>query len=388
MLDISNSRIVYPTGFVTFIGGTMQIDFHYYGTYTIARAAGIKEKTAHIIANSAQFVDDCVDKSIKCNFKDGSSIVPIITAHHGESIENLKRDDQRMVWVPFHFLPGNIGSEFTERLVCQKDSDIALQMLDHSLFYPYKPFQKYLVGITSHVYADTFAHYGFSGVSSRRNEVDTGSIDYSVNDVNLKKRMKKKEKSFFNQLTSLMIKNFRTIGLNTVEKASGALGHGAVATYPDKPFLKWTFNYDHPCEATNGLNRRDNVSTFLEACEGLYNYYKSYLIFNPDELDERISLEFADIKDSLREVLSLEGKKDERASFWKKAFRDKSIFDFPERNIPKYMGYSWIEDLKLKNHSETVVLVDTEVYNYFIAAEYHRTYILRDLLPKNNIVVV
>lgn len=36
----------------------MQIDMHYYGTVTMAYAAGIEVADAHIIATSAQMVND------------------------------------------------------------------------------------------------------------------------------------------------------------------------------------------------------------------------------------------------------------------------------------------------------------------------------------------
>lgn len=37
----------------------MQTDMHYYGTYAMARAAGLNQDTCRKIAYSAQFVDDC-----------------------------------------------------------------------------------------------------------------------------------------------------------------------------------------------------------------------------------------------------------------------------------------------------------------------------------------
>ena len=39
----------------------MQKDMHYYGTYTLARTAGITPEVAEIIATASQFVDDNVE---------------------------------------------------------------------------------------------------------------------------------------------------------------------------------------------------------------------------------------------------------------------------------------------------------------------------------------
>jgi len=36
----------------------MQEDMHYYGTYAMARAAGLKVKDAKVVAYAAQYVDD------------------------------------------------------------------------------------------------------------------------------------------------------------------------------------------------------------------------------------------------------------------------------------------------------------------------------------------
>ena len=69
----------------------MQLDMHYYGTYSMARAAGINPDTAQIIATSAQFVDDNVAKS-EVTFRDGSRIDAEATAHHTVDTNNLKKE--------------------------------------------------------------------------------------------------------------------------------------------------------------------------------------------------------------------------------------------------------------------------------------------------------
>ena len=40
----------------------MQVDMHYYGTYAMARAAGLSPADCRIIAIAAQFVDDNAGK--------------------------------------------------------------------------------------------------------------------------------------------------------------------------------------------------------------------------------------------------------------------------------------------------------------------------------------
>ena len=155
----------------------MHSDIHYCGTYAMARLAGLKQEACQTVATAAQFVDSN-DEDQSVAFEDGGKFNVIPTAYPPVHIKNTTPydNDQRRVWVPVHFLPGNKGDSMSERLICRQDSEIACQMVEHCLSLIDKPFGLYLVGIAAHVYADTFSHYGFSGVSSRWNEVDGLSI--------------------------------------------------------------------------------------------------------------------------------------------------------------------------------------------------------------------
>ena len=155
----------------------MQIDMHYYGTYAMARAAGLSAGTCQTVATAAQFVDDNVARS-NVDFRDGARIDAEATAHHVADLDNIKAEDQRRVWVPFHFLPGNEGEGYTEKLKCRKDSAVAREMIDHHLDRADRAFAEALMGIAAHVYCDTFSHYGFSGVSSRGNKVKNDSFEF------------------------------------------------------------------------------------------------------------------------------------------------------------------------------------------------------------------
>ena len=100
----------------------MQIDIHYYATYAMARLAGLRPRAAGTIATTSQYVDDAVDADIR-HHENGNKLAPIVTAHRlMELIENRDVNDQPFVWVPFHFFPGNKGKDFTEQLICRKDT--------------------------------------------------------------------------------------------------------------------------------------------------------------------------------------------------------------------------------------------------------------------------
>src|SRR5689334_15953454 len=83
----------------------MQRDMHYYGCFFLARAAGFATAEAVTIATASQYVDDNVKPDMHV-FADGGAFEFVPTAHHPVSRANLDHDDQRRIWVPFHFLPG------------------------------------------------------------------------------------------------------------------------------------------------------------------------------------------------------------------------------------------------------------------------------------------
>ena len=64
---------------------------HYYGTYAIARIAGLKPKDAKIIAYSAQFVDDSTHTDSEVH-PDGGMLYGVATGLHNYShIIRLKK---------------------------------------------------------------------------------------------------------------------------------------------------------------------------------------------------------------------------------------------------------------------------------------------------------
>jgi hypothetical protein len=63
-------------------------------------------------------------------------------------------------------------------MACLKgtESESAAMILQHALSHKNKPFGLHLAGVTAHVFADTFAHYGFVGLSCNWNKVKGESI--------------------------------------------------------------------------------------------------------------------------------------------------------------------------------------------------------------------
>ncbi|MCL6415077.1 hypothetical protein MIB92_05400 [Aestuariirhabdus sp. Z084] len=227
-------------------GIPMQIDGHHTMTYIAARLAGYGRRQAAVIAYSAQYVDDATNSGV-INFSNNAMYRRISSAHKMLDYRNSDELANHQVWVPFHFLPGNGGKpagenprgSFIRKLVCFPDSYVARDMLRSCARHRDKPYALHRLGITMHVYADTWAHQGFAGVNHKINKVKNLASDDA-----------KLDKNYINKVANYFLSE------------SFPLGHGAALSYPDKPWLIWKYR--------NGLGdtvARDNSAIFIEAVD-------------------------------------------------------------------------------------------------------------------------
>ncbi|MBD0336208.1 MAG: hypothetical protein ICV62_12020, partial [Cyanobacteria bacterium Co-bin13] len=239
----------------------MQIDFHHGVTYVCARLAGFEHAEADIVAHCAQYVDDSISAGL-IRFDNGAMFNRISSAHKMLDYRNFRELANSQVWIPFHFLPGNGGlpagqepaGSFINKLICRPNSPVAQAMVQECIRHRHKPYGLYRLGITLHVYADTWAHQGFAGVNHRVNYandlVDSNNIP---------------DQSLINRLQSFFIGE------------ALPLGHGSVLGNPDKPFLRWGY--------TNGRGEkvvRDNPKDFLEAADQMYRAMQRFRAADPE----------------------------------------------------------------------------------------------------------
>lgn len=370
----------------------MQTDMHYYGTYALARLAGFAVKEAETIAYSAQYVDDST-KSDSERHPDGGLLFGIATAHTNSQVVKNRMVDkvqQRRVWTPFHFLPGGEGEDIQQKLRCVKDSAIARQMLkNHIAHSKDSDYGLHLMGIACHVYADTFSHYGFSGISSQYNKVKNPT-PLDVNDEAMRAYLVNKHMSFIakyapNWWLKLQRRLFSRVG----EDFSGALGHGGVGTFPDRPYLKWQLTY----ETSGETEIRDNKATFLEGCEKIYD---QLVLFGKARRSSHEPLKsFSAVKSQIADILAAElpmtssyesGKG--RIDLWKDAIICGDLFQPDQSEALVYDHKTW-EQQKQGFHllPSSAKGRHLDVYKFHQAATYHRYYVLKDLLPQHGIVV-
>ncbi len=368
----------------------MQVDMHYYCVYCIARIAGFHKKPAMTIAYASQYVDDS-SSTIEYNHENGSKSISAATAHHPPDIRNLDPNDQRNIWVPFHFFPGGEGEYFTEKLICRKDSLLINLAVDHYISLD-KPYELELLGIAMHVYMDTFAHYGFSGVSSRRNRIIGDSLVFH-NDVSAGNKLERKVHLWFKKYgeQGQLLQNIRSIISEGIELISGALGHGGCSIYPDLPYLKWEFEYEYTTPTLEEeVVVRDNPATFLEACQKVFYIFRRFLKTHPQYEDLRASGKIDKFLSNYEEILAFEGDKHERSLKWcEYAKKRNTLFVGSGEIIPFYNADKWN-----KNHAYFTELSNvkdfssTPVFRFFQAANYHHHYSLRELLPEHGIIVI
>jgi len=249
----------------------MQIDFHHATTYVLARLAGFEHPEADIIAHSAQYVDDATNSGA-INFTNGAAYHRICSAHKMIDYRNFEALANHQVWIPFHFLPGNgklpsdknPNGKFIEKIICKPNSYVAKEMVSACIKDKHRLYALHRLGITLHVYADTWAHQGFAGVTHKIND-----ISHLEDKDTQGKTIVSKLKSFFGDLFD--------VELSKLVGDTLPLGHGAALSFPDKPFLNWSYQ-DHTGKTIN----RDNPKDYIEACEELCKAMQRFRIGDPD----------------------------------------------------------------------------------------------------------
>lgn len=242
-----------------------------------------------------------------------------------------------------------------------------------------------LIGIASHVFEDTFSHYGFSGFSSRENKVIGDSFEFLGNyQEDVLSYLKTRHSIFIDRfMPEFIMKNWRKLASDAGEESCGALGHGAVGTYPDRPFLNWKFNY----ELSGEESIRNNPDTFLEASELLYDYFCQFADrFYGKEFVERIY--FKEIVYEIERIINIQADKQGRTNAWKEAILNNRLFRSTNDEALDYNCKKWENDKEtFQDLEKSDYVLDTSFYRFQQAAYYHRFYTLKELLPKYGLAI-
>ncbi|WDP90166.1 MAG: hypothetical protein HUN04_10815 [Desulfobacter sp.] len=298
----------------------MQIDFHHTVTYVTARAAGFDHPGAEKIAYCAQYVDDAVQTGT-IRFQNRALYARTCSAHKMADYRNFKALANHRVWLPFHFLPGNDGhgagekphQHFTEKVVCRKESPVARDMIAACIRDRDKPFGLHRLGITMHVYADTWAHRGFAG------------INHDINDIS---RLKDESGTGLDP-ENMLHRFFGRLFDKTAGKLTGdilPLGHSAALSFPDLPYLNWSYK-NHRGER----QYRSNTDDFMAAANGLCRAMQRFRAGDADAQVPGLDEFYKTKIHSLFTTFTYEEGKD-RHSAWLRAIEE-GYFPFGARSL-------------------------------------------------------
>lgn len=350
----------------------MQIDFHHAVTYVAARIAGFSHEEADTLAYAAQYVDDATCDGTVC-FKNGAQYHRISTSHQMLDLKNLDNGDNREVWLPFHFLPGNGNLEkernpegtFINKLVCLPDSPIARDIIRAAIEGKGKPYGLHRLGVALHVYADTWAHQGFAGVLHDINKVEVEDDGDSL------------------------LGNLPEFLENVLDDAIPPLGHGRANVLPDMPFLDWSYTNGH-----GRLIRRNNPEDFVTAADRICVAMRRYLAGDPDAdlpgIDDANKKAMGDL---FLKFTDRDG--DSRHRCWLEEIR-KGTFTANGAKIQEYLDYndkgrnSWkaralATSLELSEYEYSDGFLGSDWKRFHDAVQAYRFSVLHEILPKYGI---
>jgi len=351
----------------------MQIDFHHATTYVIARDAGFDHAKADIIAYAAQYVDDATSSGT-VYFDNRAVYNRISSAHKMLDSRNAQELANHEVWMPFHFLPGNggkpmgenPGAAFIDKIVCTPNSPAAQEMVRDAILEQDRFYGLHRLGVTMHVYADTWAHQGFAGVLHEINDVEDAKETGN---------------------SGVFKHKLGTILRDMLDDAIPPLGHGRALAFPDMPFLKWQYK-----NGRGDLIQRNNTADFLTAADHMCIAMKRYIARAPDaqvtglSSATRLQIEKMFIETTLKDG-------EERHQKWLEAIRNGVFTVCGKIDIDDYFARgkdSWKADALGVSHDIPVHkyqdgFLKSSWKHFHDAIHAHRFNVVYNILPKYGI---
>jgi hypothetical protein len=358
----------------------MQIDFHHAATYVACRLAGLNADQAATVAHAAQYVDDAtIDGAV--NFADGQRYVRATSAHKMLDHENADTADNRLIWTPFHFLPGADDSapggdrasdkdRFIRKMMCRPNSPVAQTMITHCIEHQDVPFALHRLGIGLHTFADTWAHHDFVGMVCDLNRIRRlePTADQAYVDTPVYKELAGGFEMFQQRFANLL-----------------PVGHAGAITFPDLPFLKWSFTRENGEQIS-----RDNPTDFLAAFRNMYAAAWRHRTRQPIAVAPALSShDEGQVDRLLRTTIAIHG--EERHAAWLNAIGDGTFSFGPEQvgYIEQGVGswkYSALGADPESEDKDTVYawqpgFLQSDWKHFHDAVHFHRAYVLHELLP-------
>lgn len=350
-------------------GSVMQEDFHFYTIYILCRCNGVSPENSKTVAYASQHTDDAKHEHT-LDFENGGRFQQVLSAHKFIHPEVFSLDSQYRIYVPFHFIPGNQGGRFQERMVCRENSEIAQNIVRKAADLKGKPFQLHRLGIALHMYADTWAHQDFSGLQTNLNDIE--------------------EIDVLNEEKAGIAKIFTDFFRNVIESLIPQIGHAESATLPDEPYREWKFYNVNQGETKH----RKNWLICQDACKFIYKEIKSFLTKNPEYRSET-TIPWGEIKSTVTKLFKEKGDLEERCNDWTQSINN-SDFGFQCQRGEQDLSYDDREWFKAAVEVEKDDKTDKYFrkdnfhlsdWKYFHdAAASHRLFVLQESLSPEGII--
>lgn len=257
----------------------MRIDFHFYTIYVLARAAGFSPDNAYVIAYASQYTDDEV-KEGTIYFENGGEFTPSITAHRIFDPHTVSEEICKRVWMPFHFLPGNLGVG-QEQLLTRANSPTVQEIISQFLRYDLLPSSLHLLGIILHAYADTWSHQNFLGMIDGTNRVS----ELRVNGKDVWKY-----------------------------KIAPPLGHAQTGGTPDEPRLEWEYR-----DYQEVPHHVVNYHRALEAAQNCHTVLSRFIDKFADDFRDSMSIPWQQIEEKIMNLFQYQADEKGCVEAWAEA---------------------------------------------------------------------
>ena len=256
----------------------MQIDFHYYATYSAAYLAGYSHEECLAVAYSAQFVDCCTRTILSTvQAPESAATTQLQLEMMDARTDLLGLQDITRIWASFHFLPRDLSADPGKgtriykakyRLICGPNSDLLVKTVDLA-----KNKSLQAAGIAMHVLADTWAHQYFAGTPSQViNNTDYWFYELIPDSADPQGGTFTERRVTFRHNPTGRDDLDKGIYTNTVyqiqENSVMSLGHGRAGHLPDYSFMRYRYL---PAWGDYKDILKDNPSDYYNAfCQMVY----------------------------------------------------------------------------------------------------------------------
>jgi hypothetical protein len=227
------------------------------------------------------------------------------------------------------------------------------------------------LGMVLHVYADTFSHQGFSGLISK------------VNDIARLRRISKLPWDWLDKIKSIGRFFLKDKVDKLLDSAAPCYGHAQALTYPDLPYLIWSYHYDY-CDRFSAKYKSSNAISnevrFKRAFRKIKGLLQTYLDNHPEYRDDQVRFQNFDL---LYNALVLEKAGRIRRENWRNVIREQGLLGENDTWIT-YDESRWLkeafEDFEEKRYHQRKVegavlrdnFKDSRWYQFYKAVKWYK----------------